>query len=93
LRLRRGRMAVGPDDVPPERSLPLGRLLDARAPMRLQAAAIPDGGLRIERRYERARSADGRIHLWIGRRVQSGAAPAAGRYTTDRLQQSPQPAD
>lgn len=93
LRLRRGRMAVGPDGVPPEQLLPLGRLLDARAPMRVQAAAIPDGGLRIERRYQRARSADGRIHLWVGRRVQSGAAPAASRYTTDRLQQPPQPAD
>jgi hypothetical protein len=86
VRLRRGRMAVGPDGVAPERLLPWGRLLDARAPLRVQEAAIPDGGLRIDRRYQRARGADGRIHLWIGRRVRDGAGPAAGRFTTDRLE-------
>lgn len=88
--LRRGRMAVPPDGAAPERLLPLGRILDAGAPFRVQEAAIPDAGLRLDRRYQRARDADGRVHLWLGRRVRTGAWPATSRVTTDRLRR-PQP--
>lgn len=83
--LRRGRVAVPPPGVPEERLLPMGRLLDASAPLRLNEEAIPDAGLRIDRRYQRARGPDGRIHLWLGRRVRTGAWPARARFAADRL--------
>jgi hypothetical protein len=83
--LRRGRMAVPPPGLPAERLLPRGRILDASRPLRIHEEAIPDAGIRVDRRYQRARGADGRVHLWIGRRVRTGAWPAAGRFTTDRL--------
>jgi hypothetical protein len=83
--LRRGRVALPPPGVPEERLRPMSRLLDASAPMRIQEDAIPDAGLRIDRRYQRARGADGRIHLWVGRRVRTGAWPARARFAADRL--------
>jgi hypothetical protein len=85
IHLRRGRVAVPPPGVPPERLLPMGRILDARSPLRIHEAAIPDAGLRVDRRYQRARGADGRIHMWLGRRVRMGAWPATGRFAADRL--------
>ena len=83
--LRRARMAVPPLGLTEDRLLPLGEILDATRPLRIREEAIPDAGIRIDRRYQRARGADGRVHLWIGRRVRTGAWPAAGRFTTDRL--------
>jgi hypothetical protein len=83
--LRRGRVAVAPPGVPPTRLLPRGRILDARAPLRIREEAIPDAGLRVDRRYQRARGSDGRVHLWLGRRVRTGAWPAASRFSPDRL--------
>ena len=83
--LRRGRVALPPPGVPEERLLPMGRLLDASAPMRVNEDAIPDAGVRIDRRYQRARGPDGRIHLWVGRRVRTGAWPATARFVADRL--------
>jgi hypothetical protein len=85
--LRRGRVAVPPPGMTPEQLLPHGRVLDASAPLRVDEAAIPDAGLRLDRRYQRARGADGRVHLWLGRRVRTGAWPAAAHFTADRLHQ------
>ena len=85
--LRRARMAVPPLGLTEDRLLPLGEILDATRPLRIREEAIPDAGIRIDRRYQRARGADGRVHLWIGRRVRTGAWPAAGTYSPDRLRQ------
>lgn len=86
--LRRSRMALPPPGMTPADLLPKGRLLDARTPMRVHEEAIPDAGLRIDRRYQRTRSADGRVHLWLGRRVRTGAWPARGQFAADRLLRS-----
>ena len=83
--LRRGLMALPPPGMEPNQLLPIGRLLDASAPMRVQEEAIADAGLRIDRRYQRTRGADGRVHLWVGRRVRTGAWPARGQFIADRL--------
>jgi hypothetical protein len=83
--LRRGRLAVPPPGVSEEQLLPMGKLLEAGRPLRIREEAISDAGLRIDRRYQRARDAEGRVHLWIGRRVRTGAWPAAGRFSPDRL--------
>jgi hypothetical protein len=86
--LRRARVAVPPPGLTEESLLPLGKLLDAGRPLRINEEAIPESGIRVDRHYLRARGADGRVHLWIGRRVRLGAWPATGRFTTDRLEQS-----
>ncbi|WP_456788840.1 hypothetical protein [Cellulomonas sp. P5_C5] len=83
--LRRARMAATDPSVPPGRLVPMGRILDARRPLRIDEEAIPDAGLRIDRRYQRARGADGSVHLWMGRRVRTGAGPARSGFATDRL--------
>ncbi len=83
--LRRGRMAATDPDVPDERLLPMGRVLDASRPMRVHEEAVPDAGLRIDRRYQRTRSSDGRIHLWMGRRVRYGARRQRGKVLNDVL--------
>ena len=83
--LRRARMAATDPLVPPGRLVPMGRILDARRPLRIDEEAIPDAGLRIDRRYQRARDADGTVHLWMGRRVRTGAGPARRGFATDQL--------
>jgi len=83
--LRRSRMALVPPGGRLEDLLPLGRILDASEPLRIHEEAIADAGLRVDRRYQRTRSADGRVHLWIGRRVRLGAWPARGVFIADRL--------
>lgn len=83
--LRRGRMAIPPPGAELQQLLPLGILLEPSKPLRIREEAIPDAGLRIDRRYQRTRGADGRVHLWIGRRVRIGAWPARGRFIPDRL--------
>ena len=83
--LRRARVAVPPPGLSEQSLLPLGKLLDASRPLRIREEAIPDSGIRVDRRYQRARGADGRVHLWIGRRVRTGAWPATSRFVADRL--------
>ncbi|MCB1021471.1 MAG: hypothetical protein H6509_00725 [Bryobacterales bacterium] len=87
--LRRSRMALPPPGLSLEELLPLGKILDASAPLRVHEEAIPDAGLRVDRRYQRTRDANGRIHLWIGRRVRLGAWPARGGFVPDRLVREP----
>jgi hypothetical protein len=36
---------------------------------------LPAGGLRVTRRYQLARSADGGVHLWTGRRKHPSGGP------------------
>jgi hypothetical protein len=83
--LRRSRMALAPPGGRLTDLLPLGRILDASAPLRIHEEAIADAGLRVDRRYQRTRGADGRLHVWIGRRVRLGAWPARGAFLADRL--------
>ena len=83
--LRRSRMGLAPPGGRLTDLLPLGRILDASAPLRIHEEAIADAGLRVDRRYQRTRGADGRLHVWIGRRVRLGAWPARGAFVADRL--------
>src|SRR4029078_5094876 len=83
--LRRGRMAVTPPGLPEGRVLPPGKILDPGPAPRVHEEAIPESGIRVDRRYQRARGADGRVHLWVGRRVSPGAWPAGGRFVSGPL--------
>jgi hypothetical protein len=53
-------------------AVPGGRVLaEVEAAGGVLRDAIPPEGLRVTRRWQRARDADGRVHQWIGRRVRA----------------------
>ena len=64
--LRRGRVALPPPGVPEGRLLPMGRLLDASAPMWVNEDAIPDAGA-ADRPALPARPRAGRPDPRVGR--------------------------
>jgi len=83
--LRRALMAT---DDPAERAarLPRGEILEPDRPLHIAEEAVPPSGLRVDRRFQAARGADGRLHVWLGRRVREGGDRIAGRFIPDRLE-------
>jgi len=71
--LRRARIAVTQDAG--DANMAKGRILEPERPFMLYEEELPDGGLRVTRRYQLARSANGGVHLWIGRRKQPSGGP------------------
>jgi hypothetical protein len=71
--LRRGRIAATEDDGKANRAK--GRILEPERPFVLCEEELPSGGLRVTRAYQLARSADGGVHLWTGRRKQPSGGP------------------
>lgn len=71
--LRRGRLAVPADE--PWSHQALGVLLSEADSFTVNEEEIPDGGVRIVRRHHLVRGADGRVHLWLGRRAGPGEGP------------------
>ncbi len=71
--LRRGRIAASED--PAEANVAKGRILEPEQPFLLCEEELPAGGLRVTRRYQLARSSDGGVHLWTGRRKQPSGGP------------------
>jgi hypothetical protein len=60
--LRRGRMALEGDDQPAK-----GRILEPEHPFVMHEEEIPVGGIRVTRRYQVTRGADGKVRAWVGR--------------------------
>jgi hypothetical protein len=69
--LQRGRLAT---DEPAEATAVESVILGSTSPFLLCEEEIPDGGVRVTRRYQYARDHRGGTHLWLSRRV----APASG---------------
>lgn len=70
--LRRGRMASsGQQDETEAR----GVLLTPGRAFVLEESEVPDGGIRVTRRYQAARTASGGTALWVGRRKQPASGP------------------
>jgi hypothetical protein len=67
--LRRGRIALERDVKPAK-----GRILEPEHPFVMHEEEIPFGGVRVTRRYQVARGADGKVRAWVGRHK----APAGG---------------
>ena len=68
--LRRGRIAADAGA-----HLPRGRILEPERPFVMREEEIPAGGVRVTRRYQLARSADGGVYLWVGRRKSPSGGP------------------
>jgi hypothetical protein len=55
-----------------ESSTPHGGILRPGKAFIIDEAEVPYGGIRVTLRYQMARSADGGVHLWLGRRKRPG---------------------
>jgi len=71
--LRRGGLAATQDAADANQAK--GRILEPERPFLLCEEELPTGGLRVTRRYQLARSSDGGVHLWVGRRKQPSGGP------------------
>ena len=69
---------------------PKGRILQpGDDPYRVDDEAIPRTPRRVTRSFQRARTADGRTHLWIGRRRSPTRGLGASGLEYDRLEERP----
>ena len=68
--LRRGRLAANADAHDAR-----GRILEPEHAFVVQEEEIEAGGLRVTRRYQLTRAADGSVHLWVGRRKRPSSGP------------------
>jgi hypothetical protein len=90
IRLRRGEMPpVGSPPVAPRRR---GILLkELPAPFYVAEEEVPDSGIIVSRRVQRARWYDGRTYLWIGRARESGRGAASSGLSFDQIDDVPPP--
>lgn len=63
----------------------LGEILVPDRRLLIHEDEIPNAGLRVVRRFQSARSADGRLHTWIGRRKGPGRGEGHSGLEFDRL--------
>lgn len=68
--LRRGRIATEGDEHPAK-----GRILEPEHPFVMREEDIPVGGIRVTRRYQAARGADGKVNVWVGRHKAPSGGP------------------
>jgi hypothetical protein len=80
IRLQRGVFLRGDAQAFP----PLGRFLDPSRPFTLFEEEVPRSGLMLTRSWQLARSADGRLQAWIGRRARPGRGESRSQVTFDR---------
>jgi hypothetical protein len=71
LMLQRGRLATAADGGVQTRGA-LGRILQPDKKLLIQDDEVPATGVRVTRTWQMARSADGAVVLWVGRRKAAG---------------------
>ena len=72
IRLRRARLLAWEELDDPAVAGPKGRVLAPAGPLRVREEEIPATGAQVTRRWQLARGADGRPHLWMARRKRPG---------------------
>jgi hypothetical protein len=72
VRLRRARMLAWEELEDPSVAGAKGRVLTPERPLWLHEEEIPQTGAQVTRRWQLARGADGRPHLWMTRRKRPG---------------------
>ena len=68
--LRRGRIATQGEAQPAK-----GRILEPEHPFVMREEEIPVGGVKVTRRYQAARGADGKVNVWVGRHKAPSGGP------------------
>jgi hypothetical protein len=68
--LRRGRVSTEPDEHTAK-----GRVLEPEHAFVMHEEEIPAGGLLVERHWQLARDANGKVCLWVGRKRSPGGGP------------------
>lgn len=86
--LQRGRMPV-PGTTTTRGAL--GQLLEPDRQLVIEEAEVPGAGLRVVRRFQSARSADGRLHVWLGRQKGPGRPHPESGYVFDTLERPAAP--
>ncbi len=69
--MRRGTIAGADGDAHSAK----GRILEPDGVFVVHEEEVPSGGVRVSRRWQLARSADGDVHLWVGRRKRPAGGP------------------
>ena len=69
--MRRGTIAGAEGDAHRAR----GQILEPDSVFVIHEEEVPSGGMAVTRRYQLARSADGDVHLWVGRRKRPAGGP------------------
>ncbi|MFD3458315.1 hypothetical protein ACFWVM_01255 [Nocardia fluminea] len=90
IRLRRG--AMPPHGSPPVQPRRRGELLkEMPAPFYIAEEEVPESGIILSRRAQRARWYDGRTYLWIGRARETGRGAASSGLRFDQIDDVPPP--
>lgn len=83
VRLQRARL---PHEKPPQPSRPIvGRIIAGPTPFFLNEEEVPRAGRVVTREFRRARSKDGAVVLWIGRRTLTGRGEGSSGLVFDDL--------
>ncbi len=88
VRLRRARMLAWEELDDPSVAGPKGRVLAPERAFALHEEEIPATGAQVTRRWQLARGADGRPHLWMARRKRPGRGERGSGLGYDVMERS-----
>ncbi len=86
--LRRARMLAWEELENPNSAGPKGRVLAPERPLWIHEEEIPATGAQVTRRWQLARGADGRPHLWMARRKRPGRGERGSGLGYDTMDRS-----
>ena len=85
LRLQRGRLATAARDGTVESLGALGQVLEPESPLLIFDDEVPATGARVSRSWQMARTGDGGVVLWVGRRKDAGPPRRSPGLRFDQL--------
>jgi hypothetical protein len=88
VRLRRARMLAWEELDDPSVAGPKGRVLAPERAFALHEEEIPATGAQVTRRWQLARGADGKPHLWTARRKRPGRGERGSGLGYDVMERS-----
>lgn len=89
IRLRRARLQAWAEEEPGVAGAQ-GRIIGARRPFWLEEEEVPRGGVEVTRRWQWARSADGRPLLWVARRKRPAQPHGVAGLRFDEIRRTEQ---
>jgi hypothetical protein len=85
---QRGRIPVN-DNLDTTRGA-IGNILMPQHRLIIHEEEIPRAGIRVVRRFQSARDANGHLHTWVGRRKGPGRGEGKSGLVFDKLNRTPQ---